>query len=186
MKTRKVRKGAIDLMVKVIDWSPINEIISEAVGVEVECRLGNALIEDVEAIFDKEYEIVETKSLIIDKECCGRSTDTNSFHISQLNEGKPFSVVLMPNVEFYKVHKEIDNKRSIAMFPSYEFNIDIDDVKKCLTGEEITLYEFMNGRYRYNPRIEANEMDILNLVYYNQIIEGNTEFANEEEMELMN
>jgi hypothetical protein len=47
MKTKLVRQGSIDLMVKIIDWSPINKKISEAVGQEVECRIGKALIEDV-------------------------------------------------------------------------------------------------------------------------------------------
>ena len=186
MKTRKVRKGALDLMVKVIDWSPINKTISDAVGKQVECRLGNALIENVEAIFDKEYEIVETKSLIIDKECCGRASEKHSLYVSELNDGKPFSLNVIPDVEFYEVDELTENGRRISMFPSYKFHIDIDDLMKCFTGEEIPLYQFMQGRYRYNPRIESNEMDILKLVYYNQTIKGNYEFAKEEEIELVN
>ncbi len=185
MKTKLVRQGSIDLKVKIIDWSPINKKVSEAVGQEVECRLGNAFIEDIEAVFDKEHEIVEIKSLIIDNECCGRETYNNSFYISELNNGEAFSVVLMPNVEFYKVNKTTETGMRISMFPSYEFNIDIDDVKKCLTGEEIPLYQFMKSRYRYNPRIDANEMEILKLVYHNQIIDGNIEFAKEVEIELV-
>jgi hypothetical protein len=39
MKTKLVRQGSIDLKVKIIDWSPINKKISEAVGQEVMCRL---------------------------------------------------------------------------------------------------------------------------------------------------
>jgi hypothetical protein len=185
MKTKLVRQGSIDLMVKIIDWSPINKKISESVGQEVECRIGKALIENVEAIFDKEYDEVEIKSLITDTECCGRATETRCMYVSELNDGKPFEVNVIPDVGFYKVSKTNENGGfSVAMFPSYHFDIDIDDVKNCLTGEEIPLYQFMGSRYGYNPRISGNEMDFLKLVYFNQMKEGNRGFMSEKEMEI--
>lgn len=167
MKTKEVFKGAIDLKVKIIDWTPINKAISERVGEEVECRIGNGLIEDVEAIFDKEYEQVEIKSLVIDKECCGGQTDKKNFYVSELNDGKPFTINLLERVAFYRVNKKTENGFSVSAFPSYYFDIDIDDVKNCLTGEEKQLYQFMESRYGYNPRIRNNEVDILNLYYFN-------------------
>ena len=167
MKTKEVKKGSLDLKVKIIDWTPINKVISEKVGEEVECRLGKGFIEDVEAIFDTDYGEKETKSIIIDNECCGRETQTNNFYISDVNKGVPFSLTYFENVGFYKVDKKTETGTNISMFPSFEFSLDIDDVKKCLTGEEKSLFELMGGRYGYNPRIKSNELGILKLVYQN-------------------
>lgn len=172
MKTKQVKKGALDLRVKIIDWTPINKVISEIVGEEVACRLGNGFIEDVEAIFDKEYGEKEIKSLVIDNECCGRETKEQRFYISQLNMGLPFHLNFLEKVEFYKFITESHNGKRYSMFPHCEFSIDIDDVKKCLTGEEKSLFEFMKGRYGYNPRINNNEMEILKLVYHNDLESG--------------
>jgi hypothetical protein len=172
MKQKQVYRGAIDLKIKVIDWTPINKIISEKVGHEVECRIGNGLIEDVEAIFDKDSSL-EIKSLIIDNECCGSISDSRNFYVSELNAGEPFMVNLFNGIGFYKVAKEIDGGKSISMFPSFYFDIDIDDIKNCLTGEEIPLYKFMGSRYAYNDRIVTNEIHILKLCYFNEIKAGN-------------
>ena len=128
---------------------------------------------------------METKSLITDTECCGRANETRYLYVSELNDGKPFQVNVIPDVEFYKVSKKDYNGRtSVAMFPSYRFDIDIDDVKNCLTGEEIPLYQFMGSRYRYNPRIDANEVDFLKLVYQYDILEGDKLSLKEKEMEI--
>jgi hypothetical protein len=181
-KTRQksVKKGALDLKVKIIDWTPINKAISDKVGEQVECRLGKGFIEGVEAIFDKELGYEEIKSLIIDNECCGRKTEKQNFYISELNDGVPFCINFFSEVGFYKLDKETENGKSISMFPSYEFSIDVDDVKKCLTGEEKSLFEFMGNRYGYNPRIISNEMQTLGLVYYLDSINGKQEWAESE------
>lgn len=185
MKTRQVKKGSLNLKVKIIDWTPINKAISEHVGEEVECRLGKGFIEDVEAIFDKEYGEKEIKSLIVDNECCARVTESNNFYISDVNNKKPFSLTFFDEVDFYKVSKINENGgRSIAMFPSFAFTIDIDDIKKCLTGEEKSLFELMKGRYGYNPRIVNNEMGILELVYHNDSEAGDITWMNEETVEV--
>ena len=172
MKQRRVYRGAIDLKIKVIDWTKINEVISNKVQQDVECRLGNGFIENVEAIFDKDLNHKETKSIIIDKECCGSMSDSRNFYVSELNAGKPFTVELFKGIGFYKVAKEIDGGMGISMFPSFYFDIDIDDVKNCLTGEEIPLYQFMGGRYAYNDRIITNEIHILKLCNFNEIKAG--------------
>lgn len=184
MKKKEVYKGAIDLKVKIIDWTPINKAISERVGEEVECRVGDGLIEDIEAIFDKEYEQVEIKSLVIDAECCGSETHKTNFYISELNDGKPFTVNLIAGVDFYRVSKKTENGCTICSFPSYCFDIDIDDIKNCLTGEEKPLYQFMGGRYAYNPRIIGNEIGILNLCYYNDRKKGLKDYLVKLEMEV--
>lgn len=166
MKKKEVYKGAIYLRVKIIDWTPINKVISERVGEEVECRIGNGFIGDIEAIFDKEYEQIEVKSLVIDTECCGTLTDKRNFYASELNDGKPFTINLLRSVGFYSLNKKSENGFTVSAFPSYYFDIDIDDVKNCLTDEEKSLFDFMKGRYDYNPRIRNNEIGILNLCYF--------------------
>ena len=171
MKQKQVYRGAIDLKIKVIDWTKINEVISNKVQQDVECRLGNGFIEDIEAIFDKDSSL-EIKSLIIDKECCGSKSDSRNIYISELNKGEPFMVNLFKGIGFFKVDKKTEKGHSVAMFPSYYFDIDIDDVKNCLTGEEIPLYQFMGSRYAYNDRIVTNEIHILKLCYFNEIKAG--------------
>lgn len=39
-RQKSVKKGALNLKVKIIDWTPINKAISDKVGEQVECRLG--------------------------------------------------------------------------------------------------------------------------------------------------
>jgi hypothetical protein len=185
MKTKQVKKGALDLKVKIIDWTPINKAISEHVGEEVECRLGKGFIENVEAIFDTDYAEKEIKSLIVDNECCARVTESANFYISDVNDGKPFNLNSFNEVGFYKVDKITENGgRSISMFPSFHFSLDIDDIKKCLTGEEKSLFELMKGRYGYNPRIVNNEMGILELVYHNNSEAGDKTWMKEEMVEV--
>lgn len=184
MKTKEVYKGSIDLNVKIIDWTPINKAISDRVGEEVECRVGDGLIEDIEAIFDKEHGQVEIKSLVIDAECCGTSTHKRNFYISELNNAKPFTVKLLADVDFYRVSKKTESGFTISSFPSYCFDIDIDDIKNCLTGEEKPLYQFMEGRYAYNPRIRNNEVGILNLCYFNDRQKGLKDYLVKLEMEV--
>ena len=184
MKTKQVKKGALDVKVKIIDWTSINKAISDKVGMQVECRLGKGFIEDVEAVFNKELGYKEIKSLIIDNECCGRKTETENFYISDVNKGVPFTVNYFEEVGFYKVNEETENGKSIAIFPSYEFSIDVDDVIKCLTSEEKSLFEFMGNRYGYNPRIDSNEMETLKLVYYFDSLNGNQEWAEFEVVEV--
>jgi len=184
MRSKNVHRGSIDLKIKVIDWTKINQAISKDVGQEVECRLGNGFIENVEAIFDDEIVGVEIKSLIIDKECCGSVSEKRNFYISELNAGEPFGVNLFKGIGFYKVNKETEKGFSVSMFPSYYFDIDIDDIKNCLTGEEIPLYQFMGSRYAYNGRIENNEMNILRLVYYKDKKNGFTDWAKTEILEI--
>lgn len=184
-KQKSVRKGALDLKVKIIDWTPINKAISDKVGEQVECRLGKGFIEGVEAIFDKELGYEEIKSLIIDSECCGRKTEKQNFYISELNDGVPFCINFFEEVGFYKVDEETENGKRISLFPSYEFSIDVDDVKKCLTGEEKSLFEFMGNRYGYNPRIDSNEMETLRLIYYFDSLNGNKEWSKTEMVDVI-
>ena len=179
-RQKSVKKGALNLKVKIIDWTPINKAISDKVGKQVECRLGKGFIGDVEAVFDKELGYEEIKSLIIDSECCGRKTEKQNFYFSQLNDGVPFCANFFEQVGFYEVNEETENGRRVSMFPSYEFSIDVDDVINCLTGEEKSLFEFMGNRYGYNPRIDSNEMETLRLVYYFDSINGNKEWIESE------
>ena len=169
MKAKQVKVGSIETIVKIIDWKPINKIISNRMGMNLECRLGNGMLLDIEAVFKDNYDVKEKRCIIIDNECCGKSNDKVNHFSSDLNEGEPFAMKLFKEVPFYKIYESIDGKQSVSMFPSYHFDIDVDDIKKCLTGEEMPLYLFMGSRYQYNPRIMSNEMEILKLVYYNHI-----------------
>lgn len=169
---KDVRVGSVETLVNIIDWKPINDAISKAVGKQVECRVGNAFIGDVSAIFDEDYGL-QVRDLIIDKECCGVSTIKENFFCSQLNDGKPFSINLFKGIGFYSVDRiNDDGSKSVAMFPSFYFDIDRDDVIQCLTGEKIPLYQYMAHRYGYNGRIQNNEMGILKLIYHKDIEEG--------------
>jgi len=163
---KEVYQGSIDAMVNLIDWTPINEAISKTVGFDVECRLGNGYFPSVKGIFDKDLNVEETRSIIIDNECCGATSKVKNMYISDIKENG-FTASLFRGVGFFKVSKENEEgKRSIAMFPSFYFDIDEDDVKKCLTDELIPLYMFMKTRYAYNPRIRGNEMETLRLLYH--------------------
>jgi hypothetical protein len=163
-KIKKVYKGSVDIQVKIIDWTKINEIISEKVGHPVKCNIGNGFIP-----FKKDG---KQEYILIDNECCGCSSENRNFFISDLNESEPFSLNLFKGIGFFKIYeKSEDGNQSVAMFPSYYFDIDVDDVIKCSTNKEQSLYEYMGNRYRYNSRIQNNESEILNLVY------GNNEFS---------
>jgi|LakMenE01Jun11ns_1017448.scaffolds.fasta_scaffold9959285_16 hypothetical protein len=155
---KSVYKGSLKLQVSLIDWTPINEKISNIVGCKVECRIGNAFIDDIEATFN---DVIQKQSIIVDKECCGKYSVSKYMYISELNNSEPFHVKLF-SVEFYKVDENL-----FSLEPSFVFEIDKDDIKNCLTGETKCLYEYMGSRYRYNPRIESNEWRLLSLVYEN-------------------
>ena len=171
MKTKEVYVGATQTMVKIIDWTKINKIISKDVGYSVECRIGNGIILDVTAEFDKD-EVEQTRNILIDKECCGCSSQIKNMFSSDINEGIPCAFKLFKGSGFFKIHEQEDGRKSVAMFPSFYFDIDVDDILMCLTGEEMPLYIFMESRYNYNPRIRSNEYDILKLVYHNHRKQG--------------
>lgn len=171
---KEARKGALDTIVEIIDWTPINEKISKAVGFPVECRIGNGLIRDIESVFEEKYG-VQKRSMVIDRECCGVSTEVENIFSSDLYDGKPFAICLLKGLGFFKSKDEEGNK-IIAMMPSFYFDIDIDDVNNCLTGEKVSLFEFMGERYGYNPRIVSNETTILSHVYHNDIMEGSKDW----------
>ncbi len=121
---------------------------------------------------------------MIDKECCGCSSENRNFFSSDLNESEPFSLNLFKGLGFFKIYeKSEDGNQSVAMFPSYYFDIDVDDVIKC-SIEEQPLYEYMGNRYRYNSRIQNNEGEILNLVYGNDNFSEFNDYLNEVEKEV--
>lgn len=161
-KEKDVKLGAIQTMIELIDWTPINEKISERVGYAVECRAGHGLIRDVTAQWDKDQE-PESRSIILDKECCGVTAKNENFLISDLCE-KPFTVKKFEGIGFFQKFND-KGEKVMAMFPKFYFSIDQDDVYKCLTGESIPLYQHMGQRYGYNPRIHSNELQILQKLY---------------------
>lgn len=164
MKKKEVYYGALHTKVQLIDWTPINEVMSKSIGFDVETRLGKGFIPDVEADFNNYLrnmeDGVDVRSLILDNECCAVATKKENFYISDVFD-KPFNSDLFKEVPFYKKR----NKDGVSMFAQFFVDIDVDDIKKCLTGEEISLFEFMKGRYQYNPRISVNEYQMLKLLY---------------------
>lgn len=170
-RKKEVYQGAIATKVQIIDWSKINKKISDTVGYEVECRVGDAYIPKITGIFDKDKNVEETRSMIFDNECCGVTSKTKNFLISDLipTDRGTFSASLFEGIGFFKVSKpNEDGRRSMAIFPSFYFSIDEDDIKECLTGEEMPLYLYMNGRYDYNSRVRNNERETLSLVYHQE------------------
>lgn len=160
---KEVYQGAIHTMVQIIDWTPINEKIRKATGRPIECRLGNGYIPDVTAIFNENYG-KQTRSLILDQECCGSIAENTNMLISDLKE-ESFSVSLFKGIGFFRTHDDEMNK-IMAMFPSFYFDIDEDDIKACLTGEEMPLYQFMESRYNYNGRVRSNERKTLGYIFH--------------------
>jgi hypothetical protein len=49
---------------------------------------------------------------------------------------------------------------SIGMVPDFYVDLSMNEIKPYML-EQISLKEFMKGRYRYNPRIEQNEREFL-------------------------
>lgn len=54
-----------------------------------------------------------------------------------------------------RIKTKMDGGTSHSMFPSFYFPMTFDDLKKY-TLPEVSLKEFMGGRYDYNPRISQN------------------------------
>lgn len=194
MKRKKeVAKGAIETMVHIIDWTPLNKIFSKACKGKVEIKMGTGFIPDVTAIFEEDQDngVItiqaekQTESLIIDSECCGINSVSKNVFIGDLKE-VPFNVALFREVGLYKAPKKNkDGSMSISMFPSFHVDIDIDDIKKCLTGETMPLYQFMGSRYGYNSRVLSNELEILKLVYHESIEAEDFSWRDKKEMEVL-
>lgn len=156
-RTTKVLKGAIETKVKLFDWTPIEKAFSEKLGFDVEIRAGFGIIENVTATFKKNYEPFKS-NILIDNECCGLYSEA----ILSLNKNKVNYDDYFERIGLFKKHE-----KGISLFPSFFANISLKDILKNLTGEEVPLYEFMEGRYGYNHRIDNNEFGILNFVYEN-------------------
>ena len=170
-QTKRVQVQAYnEKIVEVIDWSKINNDISEECGMELQARLGKGFVADRTGVYDKDLGVAETKCLVLDSECCGGQTTTRNMVVTE-DGGITTKVLTVETIKvpFYKVGKPtIDEDGTthtpIFVMPLYHFHIDIDVIKKNLTGEKITLFELMKNRYDYNGRIKSNEVNTMQVI----------------------
>lgn len=141
-----------EIKVKLIDWTPIILKLKQ----DEELKDLDMYIASYDGIIlipsDKKEE--GYMPILIDKECCGVDSEVKNI----LVEGRVMCIEFLQGVGVF-----VKNEGYISMMPKYYFDFDYDDIKKCLTGEEKELHEYMGSRYLYNPRIEKNMMDIIKL-----------------------
>ena len=161
---KKVKNGAVDLMVELIDWTKINEKVSQATGTNVEVRSNNGLIKSSwRAPKQKDLSTKVVEYAIIDNECCGIVCEKRNMYLPNVEDGikifeDVFGCNIFQSVDFYEIR---ENKSEINMFPSYSIDISLETILECLTGEKKPLYVYMGGRYSYNDRLQSNEAKTL-------------------------
>lgn len=149
---RPIYEVTKEIKVKLIDWTPIILKLKQ-----------DEELKDLDMYIPSYNGVVLIPSdkreegyipILIDKECCGIESEVKNL----LVEGKVMCVDFFEGVGVF-----VRSKGFIPIMPKYYFDFDYDDIEKCFTGEEKELYEYMDGRYLYNPRIEKNMMDIIKL-----------------------
>ena len=158
-KEKEVYVGALYTQVELIDWQSILKMVEKEVKVDLEIRIGNGLIRDVKSIFNQNLKIEETKSIIIDNECCGIYSDNENF----LSEKFIQSPITM---EYFQIPFYEKSKEGISLYPKFMVNIDFELIEKSLTKKKVSLYEYMGNRYAYNPRVSSNEYSLLQHIYH--------------------
>lgn len=145
---RPIYKMATEIKVKIIDLSAIvtkfKNSDSDFKDKEFEIRAGEGII------FVGENKI----PVLIDTECCGAEAEDKNIMV----EGNFTNVRFMEGIGIFE---KIEGR--IRMMPTYYIDVDYSEIEKCFTGEEKELWEFMGGRYEYNPRIHQNLRGIVKL-----------------------
>jgi len=134
---------------QLIDWTNIEELVSEQHGEKLEVRWTKAFVSHMESPHDGgvcEY--------VFDHELCG--IESESVRIL-LEEGKLASVTCI-EIPFNKV---LEGNR-IAIFPELHVYIPISMIEKSLTGDIIDVREMMGERRGYNDRLVSNENNFFN------------------------
>lgn len=170
MNTIKVNRLAYrHKVVQIIDWTPLEQAISEKVGYDVEVKVGTGYVENCLYQWDEMYKPFH-KDIIIDAECCGVQSEYR--HLLYLNEGLDATNDLereFMNVGFYKkavkeVGEDGNARTLISIMPSFYIDIDVDSIKKCIVGKK-TLFEHCASRYGYNGRIQTNTHNTLSAIF---------------------
>jgi len=147
-ENRPIYQMAKDIKVKIIDWKPIIEKLTASHesfnGLTLQIKSGNGIILIGE----------EKRPVLIDTECCGVDAETKNIMI----DGKLMTVQFIEGIGIFKKEEGF-----ITMMPMCYVDFDYDDIEKCFTGEEKELWEFMECRYEYNPRIHTNLRGIVEL-----------------------
>ncbi len=107
----------------------------------------NKDLKDYQVEIYRKFALVERdgKVAVIDKECIGQVWGRGSKH--------PFVL---------SSYKKV--RGGFCMFPCLETHFSLDEVRKYLTGEELTLEKFMADRYDYNSRIRSNTFTLLGFI----------------------
>lgn len=166
---KQVTIGASELTIRLIDWSPLNKIVSDAVGAEVVCKAGNGYLR-VSADFGDGQ--VKTKSVVVDKECVCLLSESENYVFDSLfkkmaknNEVSGVISVSTIELNLHAVHRDENRTIGWSFFPKYHFKIETSEIENCLTDQFVTLDKFMDDRYNYNTRIRDNEFRLLRLVH---------------------
>ena len=147
------------IKVKIIDWQKVIQKMKEAsdvmAGLDFEIRSGDGIV-----FIENPSHTGQAKPLLIDNECCGVEGETKTMML----DGKVCQRMMIEGIGIFKVHKKGDDgSQKISMMPSFYVDFDFEDIEKCFTGEEKELWDFMGGRYEYNPRIHSNLRGIVEL-----------------------
>ena len=149
---RPIWSAAKELKVRLVSWERIEKQLNEKLppleeGARYCIKSGNGIIQ---VPHEDNPEVLI--AALIDTECCGLESETKNM----LLEGEAVNATMLCGVGVF-----VQKPNSIPMFPKYYFDFDMDDL--IYTGEEKELWEFMEDRYLYNPRIESNMREIIKL-----------------------
>jgi hypothetical protein len=141
-----------EIKVKLFDWNKVIEKLKEQLppleeGAEYKIMSGKGII-FVPSENDKDTKV----PLLIDNECCGLEGEEKNIF---------FDGVCSTRTVLSGIGVFLKKPNSIPMFPKYYFDFDFADIEKAYTGEEKELWEYMESRYEYNPRIHNNMREIV-------------------------
>lgn len=147
-----------EIKVKIVDWNKYLEIIKKSndnlKDLTLSIRSGNGIVFHGSDIDNDPNGL----PILIDDECCGVDAEKKNL-LANIGDYEMMSGTFFDGVGIFE---KIEG--SFSIYPKFYMTIDFDDVKKCFTGEEKELWEFMDSRYEYNPRIHTNMLGIVKLV----------------------
>ena len=189
MKKKVNKKAYYEKVVHIIDWTYIEESMSKKVGYNVEVRVGNGLVLNVINDWSDYYEPY-AKDIIIDAECCG--VQSNYRHLLYLTTDESGSCELKReflSIDFYKSKSEEKvigedgfetTRKFVSMMPCFTMEIDVETIKKALTGDIVSVYEHCISRYGYNDRIQQNNSKTLKAIFGEEYKHEDTVTVNDE------
>lgn len=113
---------------------------------------------EVNQVYSTEYCALVFANVMTDNECCYWFVEKKAHNcVIQFVYSVPIRVIT-----------KTDEGTFHPMTPSFYIDMSIEDLKP-FTKEEVTLREFMDRRYNYNPRIEKNMREFLKAINTNNL-----------------